>query len=399
MRRSWTVAFLTLSAIALLLSSGLTAGLAQEGQTQTQSQEKGLTLSTPYPAQVIQADETVTLSLTVRNRGLPSQIVRLDVKEAPEGWKASFLGGGRIVKAVYVETDDSVSVSLKLEPPKDVQPGTYRFVVTAQGEGIQAELPIELTVEEKLPPKLKLDVELPTLKGSPTTTFRYRATLENEGDEDLLVSLDADAPEGFEVTFKLRFGSEEVTSLPLKAGESKSLDIEVKPPRQAPAGEYKVKVRAQAGEARAALTLTAMVTGRPDITVTTPDGRLSGQAYAGRETQLKIVVRNAGSAPAKNIRMSAFEPTGWTVEFEPETIPEIRPDSEAEVTAKVKPSEKAVAGDYMVTIRANGDEGASDSVEIRLTVLTSTLWGVVGIALIAVALGVVMLAVSRFGRR
>ncbi len=399
MRRSWTVAFLTLSAIALMLSSTLLAGLAQEGQPQTQPQEKGLTLSTPYPAQVIQADETVTLSLTVRNRGLPPQIVRLDVKEAPEGWKTSFLGGGRIVKAVYVETDDSVSVSLKLEPPKGVQPGTYRFVVTAQGEGVQSELPIELTVEEKLPPKLKLDVELPTLKGSPTTTFRYRATLENEGDEDLLVSLDADAPEGFEVTFKLRFGSEEVTSLPLKAGESKSLDIEVKPPRQAPAGEYKIKVRAQASEARAALTLTAIVTGRPDITVTTPDGRLSGRAYAGRETQLKIVVRNTGSAPAKNIRMSAFEPTGWTVEFEPETIPEIRPDGEVEVTAKVKPSEKAVAGDYMVTIRANGDEGASDSVEIRLTVLTSTLWGVVGIALIAVALGVVMLAVSRFGRR
>jgi len=53
----------------------------------------------------------------------------------------------------------------------------------------------------------------------------------------------------------------------------------------------------------------------------------------------------------------------------------------------------------MVTLRANADDGASDSVEIRMTVVTSTLWGVVGVALIAVALGVVMLAVSRFGRR
>jgi uncharacterized membrane protein len=31
--------------------------------------------------------------------------------------------------------------------------------------------------------------------------------------------------------------------------------------------------------------------------------------------------------------------------------------------------------------------------------LTSTLWGVVGLILIAAALGVVALAVSRFGRR
>ena len=37
-------------------------------------------------------------------------------------------------------------------------------MVAAQGEDAEAELPIELTVNEKLPPKLKFDVELPTLK-------------------------------------------------------------------------------------------------------------------------------------------------------------------------------------------------------------------------------------------
>jgi uncharacterized membrane protein len=48
---------------------------------------------------------------------------------------------------------------------------------------------------------------------------------------------------------------------------------------------------------------------------------------------------------------------------------------------------------------ARPDEGASESTEFRVTVLTSTLWGLVGVALIAVAVFGVGMAVMRFGRR
>jgi len=50
-------------------------------------------------------------------------------------------------------------------------------------------------------------------------------------------------------------------------------------------------------------------------------------------------------------------------------------------------------------VRARPEQGSTESVDLRITVLTSTLWGVVGIVLIAVAVGVVGLAVMRFGRR
>jgi uncharacterized membrane protein len=97
--------------------------------------------------------------------------------------------------------------------------------------------------------------------------------------------------------------------------------------------------------------------------------------------------------------MSATKPSGWSIEFDPKEIDEIPAGDQAEVTAKIRPAAKAVAGDYMVTIRASAEGGTSDSTDFRITVLTSTLWGVVGIALIAVAVGVVALAVLRFGRR
>lgn len=357
---------------------------------------KGLTLFTPYPAQSVQAGETVTLALTVHNQGLAPQIVRVQMREVAEGWKASLTGGGRPVQAVYVDTDSSASLSLKLEPPAGVQAGTYRFVVHARGQDAQIGLPIEVTVEAQLPPQLEFETELPIRRGTPTTTFRYSATLTNKGEQDTTVNLEANAPEDFQVTFKLRFGSEEVTSFPIKAGESKSLDIEVRPPKQAQAGEYPITVRVVGDQA--ILNLRAVITGQAELNVTTPDGRLSAQATAGQENVLKMIVRNQGSAPARDVELSAFPPVNWNVEFEPKTIPQIAPDNFAEVTAKIKPSEKTVAGDYMLTITARS-ESISDSAELRITVVTSTLWGIVGIGIIVIALGAMGWAVSRFGRR
>jgi uncharacterized membrane protein len=166
-----------------------------------------------------------------------------------------------------------------------------------------------------------------------------------------------------------------------------------------PAGEYQFNVSAQGGEAQAQTTLVAEVTGQPSLTITAPDGRLSGQAYAGDKTPLKLVVQNTGSAPARNIELAASQPNGWQVDFEPKQIDEIGSGQQLEITANIQPAEQAVAGDYVVTMRATPKDSPAESAEFRVTVLTSTLWGVVGIGLIAVAVAVVGLAVARFGRR
>jgi uncharacterized membrane protein len=63
------------------------------------------------------------------------------------------------------------------------------------------------------------------------------------------------------------------------------------------------------------------------------------------------------------------------------------------------PSAQAIAGDYQTTVRADAADGLDQSADFRITVLTSTLWGTVGIAIIAAALLVVVFAVARFGRR
>jgi uncharacterized membrane protein len=166
-----------------------------------------------------------------------------------------------------------------------------------------------------------------------------------------------------------------------------------------PAGAYPIQIHAQGGETEAAIELVAEVVGEASLNLTTVDERLSGEAEIGTQTPVTLLVQNTGSAPAVSVATSATSPSGWTVEFEPETIEQIEPGQQAQVTARMQPSDKAIAGDYEITFRAQPEGGASESAEYRVTVRTSTLWGVAGVALIAVAVGVVGLAVSRFGRR
>jgi uncharacterized membrane protein len=134
------------------------------------------------------------------------------------------------------------------------------------------------------------------------------------------------------------------------------------------------------------------------LKLTGQDGRLSGEAEAGKAAPLTLVVSNDGSAPAQDVELSGAPPGDWKIEFEPKKIDELGAGEKREVQALVTPSAKALAGDYMTTLRANA-KGDSSSADFRITVATSTLWGVVGVAIIAIALLVAVGAVARFGRR
>lgn len=385
--------FILILTVVSVISAGMTTVFAAD-----QPAYRGLGLSTPYPSQTIRAGEPVTLTVSVKNYGLAPQVVTLRVVEAAGRWRASFLAAGRTVSAVAVGPDQDITISLRLEPPAGTRSGTFRFRLAAEGQGARAELPLTLTMGDVLPSRLALDVELPTLRGAATSSFRYRLTLRNDSDRDLLVNLDGTVPKGAQITFTAV--GQQVTSLPIKAGESRDIDAEVSLGQQTtPAGDYEVVVKARSGDAVAERKLTLTVTGRADISITSAEGgRLSGRAYAGSATPMKLIIKNRGGVPARNVEMNSSEPSGWEIKYDPQRIPEIAPNGEATVTANIKPLAKAIAGDYMVTLRANaGDVSASS--DFRITVVTSRLWGLVGIAVVLAAVAVVLQAVQRYGRR
>lgn len=358
--------------------------------------EGGLTLFTDYPSQMIGIGETVSVPLSLK--ASTAQTIELSVKGLPDGWTASFHGGSNIVSAVYVDESNPGNVDLRLEPPADIKAGKYSLTVVARSGIEQAELPLNFTVQEKLPPRLSLSVDgLPTKRGGPTSTFNFTASLKNEGGEDLTVSLSATQPDNMQVS--ILSGGQDATEIQLAANETKTLTIKADPLIKLAAGEYPFTVQAIAGEAKANLDLTAQVVGEGNLTITTPSGQLSGTAYAGKDNTLKLTLTNDGTASLKGIALTSTEPNGWTVTFDQQQIAEIPAGQSTEVTATIKPLDKAVAGDYMVTINAQPLDSKQQSAQFRITVRTSTIWGVAGIGLIALAVAVVGISVVRFGRR
>jgi uncharacterized membrane protein len=378
------------------LLAGLAFGLASPVLAQEGS-PGALSISTDYPSMVIGVGETVTLKIDLHSP--TSQTVALEVTDLPSDWTAEFRGGGKVIRSVYVEQSEPSQVDLRVTPPKGAAPGTYQFTVVAAASGERAEFPIEFVIKDRVPASLSFETDFPTIRAGSEATFNFSATLKNDGDEDITVSLVADAPRGFRVTFKS--SGKDITNLPtdVKAGGSQRIDISAEPLTALAVGKYPINIVAQSEDLEATLSLTAEVVGQPQLTITTPDGRLSGDASLGRSTPIKLVLRNSGNSPAVGVKLTVTSPAGWTVTLDPEEVVEVPAGGEVEVTANIQPAEKAIAGDYMLTFRAQPRDGASKSADIRITARTSTLWGVAGIGLIAVAVGIVGLAVSRFGRR
>jgi uncharacterized membrane protein len=64
----------------------------------------------------------------------------------------------------------------------------------------------------------------------------------------------------------------------------------------------------------------------------------------------------------------------------------------------IRPSDKAIAGDYVTTLTASS-RGETGTANFRVTVTTSTMWGVAGVGIIGAALLIMVGAVTRYGRR
>ena len=210
-----------------LVIVALVAGLGGPAFAQDKSPAyKGLWVSTPYPAFNVTSNETVTLDLTVHNAGLPPQRVALALDKAPQGWSGAFLGGGKLIESVFVAPDGEASIKLRLEPPANAAKGNYHFEVAASGAGAKFTLPVDLTVGDTLPPKLTMRSELPMLRGSSSSSFEYKLKIKNEGGADAVVRMDARSAPAFQVRFTEEYGSQELTSFPLKAGDEKTIAID-----------------------------------------------------------------------------------------------------------------------------------------------------------------------------
>ena len=281
---------------------------------------------------------------------------------------------------------------------KSAPEGTQTLTVTATGVSTNAELPIAVTLAKDLPAKLTLTPQLPELRGTSRSSFEYQLGIKNDSGKKLTVSVAAQVPQNFDASFTEAYGSQELNAVPVDPGQTKDVKLKVRPPSTAAAGSYKIVARVGAEDAAATAELTLDITGQPKLEVSGREGLVSARAAAGKETSVPVVITNTGTAPADEVELSASAPSGWKVTFDPKTVDRIAPNENKEVQALITPTDKAIAGDYVTTIRASS-RGESASASFRVTVTTSTMWGIAGVGIIGIALLVMVGAVARFGRR
>jgi uncharacterized membrane protein len=358
---------------------------------------EGLEISTPYPAVAVAPGSDVSFDITVASAE-PGR-VDLDVRQVPEGWTATLRGGGFVVDGVQTTTDTPAEVTLEVKVGADAS-GSQDLVVRATSGGLTSDLVLSLRIEAEAAGDVTLTTDFPALRGPSDVTFPFNLDLSNDTPEDLTFVVEAQAPEGWEATTTVT-GQEQAASALVEAGGNVGIQVEVTPPDNVAAGTVTIPVTAVSGSRQVSTELSIEITGSYALTVSTPGDRLNVNGPAGSQIRQVIEVSNTGTSPLEGVQLSASNPTGWSVTFEPSAeVPAIPAGGQpAQITAVITPSGDAIAGDYEVRITASSDTADSETLALRVTVETSLLWGVIGLALIVAVLAGLWWVFQRYGRR
>jgi uncharacterized membrane protein len=365
----------------------LSAGISHSCAAQSFS------LYTPYTEISVPPGESIDYPIDVINKGSATRAADIVVEGLPRGWTYTMKSGGWTVDRIAVLPGEKKNFSLQVQVPLKINKGVYHFDVVARGI---SELPLAVIVSQQGTFKTEFTTDQANMAGAANSTFTFNAKLRNYTDGSQAYALNAMTPPGWKVSFKANY--KQVSSVNIEPGHTQDLSIELHPPDEAPAGDYKIPVVASTGATSANLSLDVGVTGSYGLQLTTPTGLLSTSTTAGSDKRLELVVKNTGSADLKNIDLLSVAPMNWDVSFDPKRIEELPPGQAAQVSATITPDEKAIAGDYMTNLTAKTPETSSVAA-LRVSVETSLLWAWFGILIILVAVGGVYYLFRKYGRR
>ena len=265
--------------------------------------------------------------------------------------------------------------------------------------------------QEEPPPEEPPETEFeataryPTMRAVSGQSFTFEISLTWRGTEARGFDLDLTVPVGWIGEIKPSYDDVVIESITLQPGKTYPDTVSVvlsPPPGELPEpGEYKATFNAGSGELRASVELTAVITEIPPtyyLYVDTATGRRNMEARAGQDNHMTAILQNYGTGTIDNITFTSTKSEGWSVTFSPYNVDALEPGLQQEVDITITPPAKTIAGDYSVLLKFLGEK-ATYTVEMRVTVVTPTIWGGAGIGIaVAVIAGLVVLF-RRLGRR
>jgi len=345
------------------------------------------------------------MDLTFFNKGRSDESVDVWVAEKPQGWEARIKTYKYTVTGVYVPSGEDKRLTFEADPGKETKPGKYEFLLKAQTPDGRFKMSQAVMVEikakdaaKKEDKGVKLNTSYPVLQGPTDAKFEFSVEVDSKLDKDAVFNLYAQGPEGWDINFKPAYEDKYISSLRIKANQSETVAVVVKPAASAKAGEYPITMRVSSSEANGEADLKLILTGTYQLEAGTASGLLSLDARQGKPANMSFYIKNTGSAPNNGIQFMTFKPENWKVSFNPEKVDVIEPGKLQQVEMTITPNEEALVGDYSVNVKVEGEK-ASKTLEFRVTVKASTAWGWVGIGIIVAVIAGLIGLFRMLGRR
>jgi uncharacterized membrane protein len=353
-----------------------------------------LSITSPYVGVAVKPGDSATFELTVASP--PGDRVGFTLNGLPEGWEGELRGGGFVVDEVQVDETGFVTLELQVDVPADSEEGDYDMSVNAAGGAGSDQLNLSIRVAASVGGDVTMTTDFPALRGPADSTYSFDLAIANNTPQEIQFGLSANGPEGWLTEIKPS-GEAQASTVTVAAGETAQVTVDVDPPDAVAAGDYLITARAEGEGLSAETQLGVQITGSFAIDIATLNEALNVTVRGEQATDLPLVVTNTGTASLAGVVLTATPPQGWDVAFDRSTV-DLEPEQSVQVTASITPSGDAINGDYVVTFSSSVAE-ASDSIDVRATVETSAIWGLVGIAVIVVALVGLTMVFRRYGRR
>ncbi|MBO3769169.1 MAG: NEW3 domain-containing protein [Thermoproteota archaeon] len=368
----------------------------EEISVQVEREEPQIFVANRLSAQGLQGS-SVEFELIIRNplkKRLTSQISI----SAPEGWDAFILReDGKRLYDFSLDPGEHLKAILKISVPESAQPGSYEVKVQASSQEFTSSQGFYIMVTRGVfNPKVYTGTPyVETYAGSSAT---FPIEVENTGDSDGILSINVtQLPVGY--SWKLSDPSGNILSkVYLKSNERKRLNLIIDVPPLEEPRTIPFFLEAYTAEYSSRLSLTLGILGFYSMSYETRS--FYTETTAGSESSFLIEVKNNGYSALTNVKpVLTSVPEKFKVEYTPELIPILKPQERTVFTLKIKTDADVNAGDYFVSFKVKSDQFSLPERDLRVSVRQRIETLIIGVAISAILLIMLILIYRKYGRR
>jgi len=331
--------------------------------------QKTISLFSSVIKRVTSPGNTLKLSFTVTNNGDLAEYVVFNTS-ASEGWETRVLDSIGQIESVLLNRG-SQSLYLEVKVPASAN-STGAITLTATGTsaaslGFEVK-PMRSTDEiQLLTTYLSISEEL-------GKTIELPLTVSNTGEVDKAVDLEAEAPTGWNVTFKTSTNML-VKSLYLKSGDSLSMKLVLKTLDNAQVGDYDIKVNAvdQTGILDSLDLSVSLMEATSELQVISTFTYVT--VTAGSSIKFPLAIWNTGEKDTVCLLTAPITPENWKTVFISDNIEVssllIEAGTSTTVQLTVTPPNSVETGSYVLVASVASDDGTETPLSFNINVAGS----------------------------